>query len=375
MHARIAIVGGGVAGLATAWALRAAGARDVVVLERERAPGLVSSRLNAAILRTLTPDSFVCAFARESAALLRRPPQDLASAPFVEPCGLLLASDGSEAAELERQARECTEPSEFERVSAARARELAPHFATPGGVRLWFPREGRIDNAALLAALAREADVRCQVDVLRASQSATGFELELRGHERVRCERLVLAAGAWTHALARALGSRIELFPTRRHLCVTRGARGVPADAPVVWTGSDAFYARRDGDGLLVSPCDEEPADPSARGARSELRAELVRKARKHLPGVELGAPVHYWSGLRTFTSDGESFCIGADPDVRGLFWVAGLAGHGMTCSLAVGRLAAALLEGRSDGVYAPDGAFARAFDPARLVRAAPAPS
>jgi D-arginine dehydrogenase len=178
----------------------------------------------------------------------------------------------------------------------------------------------------------------------------------------------VLAAGAWTQPLARALGSRIELAPSRRHLCVTRGARGVPANAPVVWTGSDPFYARRDGDGLLVSPCDEEPADPFAHGARPELRAELVRKAAKHLPGVELGATIHYWSGLRTFTGDGESFCIGWDPDVRGLFWVAGLAGHGMTCSLAVGKLAAALLERRSDGVYGQGGAFARAFDPARLV-------
>jgi D-arginine dehydrogenase len=357
MHARIAIVGGGIAGLSTAWALGPqAGA---LVLEREPAPGLVSSRLNAAILRTLTPDAAVSAFARESAALLR---------PYVEPCGLLLAAASQEAAELERQSRECAEPADFERVSGSRARELAPHFAAPDGVRLWFAREGRLDNSALLAALARAADVRCGVDVVGAHASAAGFELELRGGERLRCERLVLAAGAWTQPLARALGSRIELAPSRRHLCVTRGARGVPANAPVVWTGSDPFYARRDGDGLLVSPCDEEPADPFAHGARPELRAELVRKAAKHLPGVELGATIHYWSGLRTFTGDGESFCIGWDPDVRGLFWVAGLAGHGMTCSLAVGKLAAALLERRSDGVYGQGGAFARAFDPARLV-------
>jgi glycine/D-amino acid oxidase-like deaminating enzyme len=42
-------------------------------------------------------------------------------------------------------------------------------------------------------------------------------------------------------------------------------------------------------------------------------------------------------------TPDGR-FVIGWDPKVENFFWVAGLGGHGMTTSAAVGDLAAALL-------------------------------
>ncbi|MBZ0238624.1 MAG: FAD-dependent oxidoreductase, partial [Deltaproteobacteria bacterium] len=46
-RAQVAIVGGGVAGLATAWALAEGGAADVVVLEREAALASHASGRNA----------------------------------------------------------------------------------------------------------------------------------------------------------------------------------------------------------------------------------------------------------------------------------------------------------------------------------------
>ena len=68
------------------------------------------------------------------------------------------------------------------------------------------------------------------------------------------------------------------------------------------------------------------------------------------------------WAGLRTLTPDGR-FVIGWDPKVDGFFWVAGLGGHGVTTSSAVGALAAKLIlnsdEKGSDGFsprrYAPE--------------------
>jgi D-arginine dehydrogenase len=376
---RTAILGGGVAGLATAWALCDNGANDCVLLEREPALGRVSSRLNAAILRTLTPDPLVSSFARESAAFLSRPPTAFARLPLVDPCGLLLAAEGDAATELERQAHECTAGPECAPVSAAAARALAPHFDAPAGTRLWFVNEGRLENDRLLAAYAQAArasgaDLRTSCAIDRIERLSGGFVLHSRGAPRVRCEVLVLAAGAWAARLGATLGSRVPLHATERHLAVTRAARGVAARAPVVWTGSDPFYARVEGDGLLLSPCDENPVDPDRHPAQPTLRAELARKCAHWLPRVEPGVLAHYWSGLRTFTRDGERFCIGWDPDVAGLFWVAGLAGHGMTCSAAIGRLAAGLLRRDSCGVYGSSGAFARAFDPRRLLEPAASP-
>src|SRR5438105_2807201 len=49
MKADVVIVGAGFAGAATAWALARAGVRDLVVLEREAAPGAHASGRNAAL--------------------------------------------------------------------------------------------------------------------------------------------------------------------------------------------------------------------------------------------------------------------------------------------------------------------------------------
>ena len=88
--------------------------------------------------------------------------------------------------------------------------------------------------------------------------------------------------------------------------------------------------------------------------------AELLsQKIERHLPSL-MGLPIwRSWAGLRTLTSDGR-FVIGWDPKVEGLFWVAGLGGHGVTTSHSVGALAADMIVGveRSE---------ARAFSPSRF--------
>jgi D-arginine dehydrogenase len=107
-----------------------------------------------------------------------------------------------------------------------------------------------------------------------------------------------------------------------------------------------AFYFRPEGDGLLLSPCDETPMPPgvpSTDPAASELLAE---KLARHAPPLADLAIRRSWACLRTFAPDRRPF-IGPDPELAGLFHVSGLGGFGMTCSAAIGELAADLLTGR----------------------------
>ena len=64
----ILIIGGGIAGAATAWHLAERGARGVVLLERERHFGAHATSQNAAILRTYTEGD-------ATTALATRPPR------------------------------------------------------------------------------------------------------------------------------------------------------------------------------------------------------------------------------------------------------------------------------------------------------------
>jgi glycine/D-amino acid oxidase-like deaminating enzyme len=80
-------------------------------------------------------------------------------------------------------------------------------------------------------------------------------------------------------------------------------------------------------------------------------------------PGLGDIAVMNSWVGQRTFARD-RKFVIGFDPRDRRIFHVAGLGGHGVTASPAVGRLAADLLLNGEPTQPNP-------FDPARLISAA----
>ena len=342
---RIVIVGGGIAGVSTAWFLARRGETDVVLLERERGLGWHSTGLNAAILRTATTDLVTEGFTREGAEFLLNPPPGFASVPLVDPCGIVLATGLAGSARSEWELRLASR-GDVEELSPARLAELAPHFRTLAE-RAWFVRsEGRIDIAALLQGFengARRAGVSFRTGarvraLARHRGSVRGVELD--DGSALDAELVVVAAGGWAEELGREAGSRVELRPTRRHLCVTEADARVDPRWPVVWTDADPFYARPESGGRLLCSCDEDDVDPDALDTMASVREEIAIKNARHLPEFRDARIAEFWAGIRTLTHD-DRFVIGPDRDVDGLFWVAGLGGHGMSAAAAIGALAA----------------------------------
>ncbi|MBI1383274.1 MAG: FAD-dependent oxidoreductase [Planctomycetaceae bacterium] len=362
----ILIVGGGIAGLATAYHLGRAGARDVHLVEGHAELAGAASARSAAILRTVIEEPTTAALARRSKPHFLSPPEGFGT--LLPRRGLVLMANWKEAAE--ELARLCTSPDyQLEPLDPARLKALAPHIATQPLVAFYSPDDGVIDVAELVrgfAAGARAGGVHIEtgarvVGLRKAGGRVVGVQLE-DGSER-RAERVVLAAGAWAARLAREAGSGIELQPTRRHLLVTEPEPGLDPDWPVVWNGGDTFYSRPEGGGLMLSVCDEVHADPDLVEPLPELARAIAEGAARHLVGVGTGPAARFWVGLRTLTAD-DRFAVGDDPDVPGLSFAAGLGGHGMSTSFETGRLAAAHLLGKG---AAED--LLPALDPARLVR------
>ena len=351
--ADIVIVGGGVAGLATAFQLAARGdVGRLVLVERNAMLAAESSALNAAILRTLDEDTLTSRIALRSAGFLRRPPEGFSEVPLVRERGLvLLAAKGEE--EALRRAAEAVGPAlRFEWVDRERIGALHPWIQPQGDGGVHLPEDGEIDISALTTGFARGAraagvEIRSGApvdEVIVAQGRARG--VRLASGQRIEAGAVVIANGGWAAALGSRAGSRVRLRPTRRHLMVTRPSAAIDASWPVVWQlGDEGFYARPESGGMLLCACDLTDADPDHLQRDDAVREAIARKAARHLPellGVGAG---HYWCGLRTLTSDGR-FVIGPDADVEALHWVAGLAGAGMVCSAEVGRLAAALITG-----------------------------
>ncbi len=368
---RIVIVGGGIAGVATAWWLARAGAgRRVVLLEREDGLGRHSSGRNAAILRTAVAAPATRQLALETARFLRQPPTGFCERPLIDPVGLLIA-EGERGAPLPDWAPDLLAQGEAEALDPVRARALAPHFQ-PAGERLWWlPQQGVIDIAALMDAFLRgarragvEVRTRTPVSGLYTRDGAVRG-VRLQGGEVLPARWTVLAAGAWARDLGAAVGALLPLRATRRHLLVTAPDPLVNPRWPVVWDDRAGFYARPESGGLLISACDLEDVHPDRCVEDDDVRLRVAQKVGHLLPELADAGAAHFWAGLRTLTPD-DAPRIGPDARIPGLFWVAGLGGHGMSASAGCGQVAASLLldEGTHEAIepalaaaLAPDGA------------------
>lgn len=350
------IVGGGVAGLATAYQLGRLGSGRTLLLERGEL-GSEASAQNAAILRAFSTDATLRELARRSARFLRDPPAGFGPS-LVEQIGLVLLGDRSRA-KIWRAILESGPDREELRAEGVREipknelERLAPHVVSPYEMALYCPRDGRIAIRRLVDALARSAE---QAGVeLRTATAVEKILLEgervvgcrLVDGSRVRAEVVVIAGGGWAGRLGRGAGSHVELRPTRRHLGLTAAAELAPT-GPVIWSEAGSFYHRPERGGALLCVCDEDEVDPDRMGVLEGMGDTLLEAARRELRGFEKSRLRELWCGMRTVTADG-GLCVGPDPDRQGLFWVAGLGGHGMTCGIEVGRLAANMLTGRDD--------------------------
>ncbi len=349
----VVIVGGGFAGASTAHALAEAGITDTLIVEREVTCGVHASGRNAALCRQVTEHDAFTELATRGAAFLRSPPPGFADAPLLRRTGSILLCDTD--AQIDRLAARADRfDVPHERITSAGAAARWPLLAgAPSAGGILFPTDGVIDVHGLLQGYlsgARAAGARvmvgCEALALRRSEERGVTVVTSRGP--VRAAVAVIAAGAWADEVGQRFGApQRALSAVLRHLFITEPVALTSPDVPYVWhLGAGEFYARPEGDGLLLSGCDEtvvEPCDARPLDGAFEALAERLTRA---APGfVDLGI-ARSWACLRTFTPE-QTPVIEWDPTHPWLFWVAGLGGHGATSSPAVGTSAAAKIAAR----------------------------
>jgi len=355
-QAAVTIVGGGIAGLASAWQLSELGVRDVVLLESESELATHASGRNAGIYLPLEESLTAVWLASRSRELLdARMGTSWLSALGVS----LLAGHAEPLEELKFTAR---------RLSVYHARwgqdELAKQLpALSGGScteALHLPLGGVIDIALLLGRLRQWA-------LAGGVHIATGARVEsvevarkrvagvvLSDGRRLPSERVVLAAGAWAAQLGKAAGSPLTLTPHSRHLVQLRGEQLPGAQTPVAWRIDEPVYFRPEAGGILASPCDETPAEPGPPACDDAVVAGLASKLQRLAPRVAAhGTIERSWACLRTVSRDGE-LTVGADGRIKGLYWCAGLGGRGMSCGAAAGELLARSMLGLAHPLARP---------------------
>src|SRR5262245_22812813 len=354
------IIGAGFAGAATAYHLSRRGAANILLLEQESIPGFHSSGRNAAMMRQCVPDPDLATLTRDGAVFLRNLPDDWPEPVQFKQKGSLLLGSGAGWEKLKKDAatgrRLGIDVVEWTPQQAKQHVSVLKNAEFEGAI--WCGSDGIIDIHALLSgylksAISKGARVRYGSPV--RSVLAINGEFEIRaGDETIRAHVVVNGGGAWANVIGKMAGAReMPLRPCRRHLFVSPPTDWVDSSWPFVWDVTHDIYFRPEGEGLLLCACDQQelsPGDPPVDESVKELLAEKIDRFMPSLSQISINK---CWAGFRTLTPDGR-FVIGWDGKVKNFFWVAGLGGHGMTTSAAVGELAADLLLGGPGKKSAP---------------------
>lgn len=336
-NADVLIVGGGIAGLSLASEL--AVRCSIILVEAEQALGYHTSSRSARQLIPSYGPAPVRALTVRTLEIIRAFEQQLTQ-PILTPRGFMLI--GSET-DVETKAS-----GSMQRISHAEALELCPQLkpASFDAAGLDTTSVGT-DTDALLdyhrrTAEAAGARIFTGSRVHSVQQLATGWNVGAGAHA-IHAGVVVNAAGAWADELAVVSGVRTQgLRPYRRTAAVVQVENQPDPQAPMVAAADDAFYFRREGLGVLVSPAESEPSVPEDAKPRPEDVEALIAKLNT-VTNLSITGVQRSWTGLRTQAAHGIPV-VGFDPEAPGFFWLAGQGGYGFQTSSAIAELVADLI-------------------------------
>jgi glycine/D-amino acid oxidase-like deaminating enzyme len=342
---RIIIIGAGMAGVSTAYFLMRKGARNVLLLEREKIAGAQSTGRNAAILRTMIPTPLLNKLARQSAEFYHNPPEGFSTEPLVNRVGVYLAAREEHVPTLRKWCDENPESGLIQEDSS-RAYEQVPILA-PGLKEVAYkPDDGVLDVHSILQGFLRGAtQAGAELCLGREFSKLVIRNGRIAGVETgdgfMEASKVVIANGGWASLSETFNGYSLPFTPYRRHLLVTEPLPQVNPQWPVIWIVGEEFYFRPESGGLLMSGCDTVKVTPEQGEITDQNEVERIAdKAAQWLPSLADARVARAWAGMRTFAPD-DLFVIGPDSRLQGLYWVAGMGGHGITCAPVIGSLAA----------------------------------
>ena len=334
---RVAIVGGGVIGLYTAYRLARAGAGRIVVLDRGSYLSNGASGRNGGGVRQQWETPETIRLAREAVEAYRRFGSEFGVNPWFRQSGyLFLADSPAEVDRLQAVHRTVTQeglPSQW--LTPERVARLVPGLSTTGILGAsYLESDGTLYPFPVVWGLF-EAVQNLGVEVCLGTEvyriaARDDRRLSVDGaHGRLDADIVVNAAGGWSSEVARRAGVVLPTRPVRHEICATEPLK--PFLDPMVVRASDGLYFSQTMRGEIVgglSPL----ADPTGSIAMSSSAGFLGRMARALvdlLPGLASVGVLRAWSGLYDDTPDGLPI-VGEDPALSGFVHANGFGGHGM---------------------------------------------
>src|SRR2546428_1265102 len=246
-------------------------------------------------------------------------------------------------------------------LDSVEARRVEPRISDETLGATLIEGGGAVEPYRLVLALTRAAEhlgVRVRhgraIGLRRDGGRVTGVVLE---REVLSCATAVLALGPWSAEASDWIGVPIDVRPLKGQILRLQ-APGPPVDCSVGWGHN---YATTKTDGLLWAGTTEEEAgfdEESTTAARDEIGAALVRM----LPAMADAQVAQQTACLRPLASDG-LLVLGRVPGLEHVYVATGGGRKGILYGPAMGRAIADLVLGRRTRVALD------AFAPGRVAR------
>ena len=353
------VVGAGLNGAATAFFLRQRGLRRIVVLESDL-PGAGASGAAVGLLRAHYDNRPEMELAAKSMRFFRHWDELIGGDCGWRPTGFFRFVEPDELAKM--RANVAMQRQFGERVEILgpdEVRRLAPEFRTDDiGAAIYEPDSGIASNSRATSTLLRRAcadgatlEPFTKVLAVAATGSrVTGIRTR---REEISSPVVVLAAGAWSRALAATCGVDMPLEARAIRIAEILPPDGLRLPGSYMDPISDSWIAPRDqGRALISVPHTEAAAAIDPDGSVPDLtRAEAAAglpAVRRRLPGIDGATIIRWWSRPDSYAPDGKPI-IGAAPDIQGLFFNTAGAGKGHKTAPAIGlALSELIVDGRA---------------------------
>ncbi|WBP93519.1 FAD-binding oxidoreductase [Mycolicibacterium neoaurum] len=371
--ADVVIVGGGLEGAATAWALSQRGVTDVFVAERNTVGSGMTGK-SSGIVRCHYGVSSLAAMATSSLDVFEKPEQFLGEHAtdigFRQTGYVVGVGEPNVQALRSSLAAQRAVGVQTEEIDGAEVAAMWPSanlepFAAFG----WEARGGYGDayqTAQAFAVSARAAGVRIMqganvTELLLDGDRVTG--IRLADGTQVSAGTVVVAAGAWTRPFLAQVGVEVPIRVVREQIVTISPGLDL-GPVPVFSDLVSLQYVRPELGGEILfgnsdlAHCEDADPDDYLNRATDSFVEMTVQKVGDRFPGLVDASISGSYAGCYDVTPDWNPVISAGG--LGGLIVAAGFSGHGFKIAPAVGRLVADLVtEGASSDPRIPETDFA----------------
>lgn len=344
-RASVAVIGGGVIGLSTAYHLASAGVRDVVLVEQADF-GSGSTCKAAGGVRAQFSEAVNIELGLRSLGTFERFREEFDQEIDLHQVGYLFLLDRSEqVAAFEQNValqNELGVPSRM--IDVAEAKRLSPLIETDGLLAAaWSPDDGHCTPESVVLGYARAARrsgarlVRgCSAtDIATDGTSITAVETS---HGTIATDTVVCAAGAWARQIGDLVGVNLPVEPLRRQILTTEPMAGLDPRTPFTIDFSTSLYFHSEGPGLLIGMSDPDEEPGFKLGRSEDWLPRLGEAIERRAPQIAEVGIASGWAGLYEVTPDHNAL-VGEAPEISRFMYATGFSGHGFLMGPAIGEV------------------------------------